>query len=214
MQRRGPPIILTKSFGLVSAPSRPAAVPDPALTVSNAPTDFYRQHHTVEAPAIDEREFRPAWRVKSRLMMLVEYGRIDRRQLEAAAAFKGWCEAVGRHKSSAWLAVRVDGGRCPDGLIAPNQLEAARRLDAARLALGRDRVKLLFWAIVDELPWDRIAQTPRAVAQNRDLPGHRGDRRPGTVARRPAGAAGSDHPAADRARALVSASADTRPPRI
>jgi hypothetical protein len=148
----------SKSFSAPVLSPATTAVPQPLAFVSNAPSAFYRQHHVVEAPAINEREFRPAWRVKSRLILLVEYERIDRRQLEAAVAFKGWCEAVGRLKSSTWLAVRVDGGRSPENLIAPNQLDAARRLDAARLALGRDRIKLLFWAIVDELPWDRIAQ--------------------------------------------------------
>jgi hypothetical protein len=54
----------------------------------------------VEAPAIDEREFRPAWRVKTKLMLLREFGRIARRQLEAAVSFKSWCEAIGRQRRS------------------------------------------------------------------------------------------------------------------
>lgn len=144
-----------KSF---SAPalSPTAAVAPQSLAFSNAPTDFYRQHHTVEAPAIDEREFRPGWRVKTKLMLLLETGRIDRRQFEAAAAFKGWCEAVGRQRTSTWLAVRVDGGRRPEGLISTHQIDSARRLHDAGMALGRDRVKLLFWVIVDDLAWNRL----------------------------------------------------------
>jgi hypothetical protein len=80
--RRAP---IAKTFG--SAPASLACSPVPVVTVSNGPSAFYRQHHVVEAPAIDEREFRPAWRVKTKLMLLIETGRIDRRQLEAAAAF-------------------------------------------------------------------------------------------------------------------------------
>jgi hypothetical protein len=124
--------------------------------LSNAPSGFYRQHHVVEARAIDEREFRPAWRIKTKLMLLLECERIDRRQLEAGLAFRGWCEAIGRQRTSAWLAVRVDGGRRPDGLVTPHQIDAAHHLHNASLALGRERMKLLYWTIVDNLPWNRL----------------------------------------------------------
>jgi hypothetical protein len=115
--RRDP---IAKSFGssLSSCVGKPIPVGLPTVPLSIAPTTFYRQHHVVEAPAIDEREFRPAWRVKTKLMLLVECSRIDRRQLEAAMAFKGWCEVIGRQRTSAWLAVRVDGGRRPEGLVS------------------------------------------------------------------------------------------------
>lgn len=126
--------------------------------VSNAPTTFYRQHHTVEAPAVNEREFRPAWRVKTKLWLLLECARIDRRQLEAALAFRGWIEAIGRQRSSTWLALHVDGGRQPEGVIAAHQLDAARHLHDAGQALGTDRLKLLYWAVVDDLSWVAIGK--------------------------------------------------------
>ena len=94
-------------------------------------------------------------------MLLIETGRIDRRQLEAAAAFKGWCEAVGRQRTSAWLAVRVDSGRCPEGLISTYQIDAACRLHDASQALGTERARLLVWALVDDLPWTEIGKRLR-----------------------------------------------------
>jgi hypothetical protein len=155
MQRGGGPTI-TKSLRM--APILAPSPTPPAPAVSNAPTAFYRQHHRVEAPAIDEREFRPAWRVKTKLMLLLECDRIDRRQLEAATAFKGWCEAIGRQRTSTWLAVRVDSGRRPDGLITTNQIDAAGRLADATRTLGRERIRLLHWSLIDDLPWIEIGK--------------------------------------------------------
>jgi hypothetical protein len=154
--RRAP---IAKSFG--SAPASLACSAAPVLSGSNGPTAFYRQHHVVEAPGIDEREFRPAWRVKTKLMLLVEFGRIDRRQLEAAAAFKGWCEAIGHQRTSTWLGLRVDGGRWPDGPVTVRQLDCARRLHDASEALGAERARLLIWALVDDLPWTEIGKRLR-----------------------------------------------------
>jgi hypothetical protein len=160
MRGGGPP--MTKFLGTM-APTVPSHAPTLTIApvVSNAPTAFYRQHRTVEAPAIDEREFRPAWRVKTKLMLLVECGRIDRHQLEAAMAFKGWCEVIGRQRTSAWLAVRVDGGRRPEGLVSEHQIDAARRLAGATTALGRERIRLLHWALIDDLPWIEIGRRIR-----------------------------------------------------
>jgi hypothetical protein len=75
----------------------------------------------------------------TKLMLLVECERIDHRQIEAALAFRGGCEAIGRRRTSAWLALRVDGGRRPEGLITAHQIDAAHLLHNASLALGRDR---------------------------------------------------------------------------
>jgi len=88
-------------------------------------------------------------------MMLLECARIDHGKLEAAAAFKHWCETMGRQRTSPWLAVRVDGGRRPNGLITTGQIDAARRL-AGAVVLGRERVKLLHWVLCDGLQWNQL----------------------------------------------------------
>jgi hypothetical protein len=94
-------------------------------------------------------------------MLLLECGRIDRRQLEAAVSLKGWCVAVGRSRTSTWLGLRVDGGRWTDGLVTGRQLDAARRLHVASQALGAGRIKLLCWTIVDDLPWVELGKRLR-----------------------------------------------------
>lgn len=135
----------------------PADVHAPAS--SNAPSEHYRQHRVVEAPAVDAHEFRPGWRVKSKLWLLLECERIDRRQLEAALAFRDWCEAVGRQRGSAWLAARVDGGLRPGGgLITEHQLDAARRLRDAAAALGDGRMNILRLTVVDDLAWAQLGR--------------------------------------------------------
>jgi hypothetical protein len=156
MRGSGSPIIKSLGTMMPTALTRSSAPPTPI--VSNAPTAFYRQHHVVEAPAIDEREFRPAWRVKTKLMLLVECARIDRRQLEAAAAFKAGARPSAGSAPRTWLGLRVDGGRWSDGLVTEWQLDAARRLRDAGLALGNERAKLLIWTLVDDRPWTEIGK--------------------------------------------------------
>jgi hypothetical protein len=51
------------------------AEPD-SSTASNAPNQFARQHHEVEAPQVDERAFRPAWRIRTQIDKLALEGKI------------------------------------------------------------------------------------------------------------------------------------------
>jgi hypothetical protein len=44
---------------------------------SNAPNRFYRQHHQVEDPQVDEKAFRPHWRVRTQLDKLALEGKIS-----------------------------------------------------------------------------------------------------------------------------------------
>jgi hypothetical protein len=57
--------------------------------------------------------------------------------------------------------VRVDSGRCPEGLISTYQIDAACRLHDASQALGTERARLLVWALVDDLPWTEIGKRLR-----------------------------------------------------
>lgn len=64
-------------------------------------------------------------------------------------------------RTLAWLARASHGGRRPEGLVITHQIDAARRLHNASLALGRERMTLLYWAaIVDDLPWNRFGLRP------------------------------------------------------
>jgi len=80
----------------------------------SAPTALYRQHHDVEAPRVDDRHFRPAWRVLTRLDGLLADRAITSAEWHAAADF--------RAVLSAW---------------ACTLLEAALVRDLSWAALGR-----------------------------------------------------------------------------
>src|SRR5262249_54017831 len=75
--------IVTRSFAATA--TRPAPRPAVPLVVTTAaPTPQFRQHHNVEAPQVDSTAFRQGWRVTTRLDALLEAGRIDKEQWEAA----------------------------------------------------------------------------------------------------------------------------------
>jgi hypothetical protein len=54
----------------------------------SAPSALYRQHHDVEAPRVDDRHFRPAWRVLTRLDGLLADKAITAAEWHAAADYR------------------------------------------------------------------------------------------------------------------------------
>jgi hypothetical protein len=54
----------------------------------SAPTALYRQHHDVEAPHVDDRHFRQAWRVLTRLDGLLADKASTAAEWHAAADFR------------------------------------------------------------------------------------------------------------------------------
>jgi hypothetical protein len=83
---------------LAMAPAAPSFSSPEAVS----PTPELRRHFDLEAPAIDAREFRSGWRVKSHLAALAEAGHIDRTQLEAGLRWRAWCETLGRQRTQSW----------------------------------------------------------------------------------------------------------------
>ena len=75
----------------------------------------------------------------------LDYYRHFAASVEAAPAFRSWYKAIGGQRTLAWLAPCVDGGGWPEGLVTTHQIDAARRLHNARLALGRERMTRLYW---------------------------------------------------------------------
>jgi hypothetical protein len=129
----------------------------------NAPLVEYRRHHDVLAPRIDSREFRPGWRRKTRLMGLVETGKIGRDELEAGLQWRRWCETIGRQRTQAWIA-RINQSPMP-GIPAHHELAAARSLQMASAAVGPLRTSLLLWCLVDDLSWCDIGRRLRVQRQ-------------------------------------------------
>jgi hypothetical protein len=131
--------------------------------VQNSPLPHYQQHHRVEPPRIDAREFRPGWRVKTRLAALFENDKISREAFVAGMAWKGWVEQVGHVRVQSWAA------RISRGLVlkipSSRQLDSACSLQDAARALGQKRVNLLMSAIVDDLTWVELGRRLRVQRQ-------------------------------------------------
>jgi hypothetical protein len=60
----------------------------------SGPSVLYRQHHDVESPRVDDRHFRPAWRVLTRLDGLLADHAITSAEWHAAADFRELIDQV------------------------------------------------------------------------------------------------------------------------
>jgi hypothetical protein len=130
-----------------------------AATPSNSPSTFYRQHHQVEAPAIDQREYRPGWRVKTGLDGLLAAGAITPRQWQAAIGFRLVHERASLRSTrvSTWSAVYVDRHcRRPHDERSQASLDAGAWIERVKAALGALYV-LLVWFVVEDLTWRELA---------------------------------------------------------
>jgi hypothetical protein len=145
---------VTKFFGGSAAlrPATPIARP-----VSTTPSPEFRRHFDVAPPAIDAREYRPAWRRETRLAGLVEAGRIGRETFVVACAWRQCAEAIGRVLVQRWTA-RTNGGILAGAGPTPTQITAATVLRNAGAALGDYCVRILHDHLVEDLSWRELGQ--------------------------------------------------------
>jgi hypothetical protein len=129
----------------------------------SAPSALYRQHHDVEAPRVDERHFRPAWRVLTRLDGLLADRAIDAAEWHAAADYRELVDQV----AGAAL-IRSPIGRASIGAVAHHvasslagELDAFNRLRAIRDRLGAWVCSLLDLALVRDLSWAALGRRYR-----------------------------------------------------
>jgi hypothetical protein len=127
----------------------------------SAPTPFYLQHHRVEAPSVDERHFRQAWRVLTRLDGLLADGAITTAEWHAAADFRDMAEfALGGAASHSVLTgartARSAASPTTDRLVA--RLDARSWLDEVTRAIGIVACALIQACVVDELSWAAIGR--------------------------------------------------------
>jgi hypothetical protein len=83
----------------------------------SAPSLEFRQHHDVEAPRIDDRHFRPAWWVLTRLDRLLADRAITSAEWHAAADFRELVDRVQCRaftRSSAFGTIRATGNSVRD----------------------------------------------------------------------------------------------------
>jgi hypothetical protein len=87
----------------------------------SAPSALYRQHHDVEVPRVDDRHFRPAWRVLTRLDGLLAEKAITAAEWHAAADFRVLWDQVALRTAALADRTRstgIAGHRAFDGSLA------------------------------------------------------------------------------------------------
>jgi hypothetical protein len=133
----------------------------PAAIPSNAPSIEFRRHHRVEAPAVDQREYRPGWRIKSPLDGLLAAKLITPRQWRAAVAFRAAYERAmkGAVQVGRWGAVYVDSGcrGSPAAEISERQADALDLVRRVEVVLG-SLYTLLVWLVIDDFCWAEIGR--------------------------------------------------------
>ncbi len=137
----------------------PQPVPAP---VASGPDRFLRQHGEIEAPAINDQEFRPAWRRVSRLDQLLRDHVISGREWRCAQGFRSTYEQAYRGTLSGqdWNAVYVDQHCRQRSQREPTEsaLDAAGRLMTIRSTLGPCVFAMLVLIVVDDNSWTTIAK--------------------------------------------------------
>jgi hypothetical protein len=124
------------------------------------PTKFFRQHHAVEAPAIDDREFRPGWRVRPKLEQLFIDGAISFAVLRAGMIFRVRAEVVlSQQYPAKWLGVdRGEKNRLGFDMSIVRRRDAIKQLGDLRRKLGGFAIDLLEAHLVDDLDWAELGR--------------------------------------------------------
>ena len=114
---------------------------------------FYRQHHAVEAPAVDERQFRTSWRVRTKLDKLFDDGAIAIDEWRAGLAFRATAEQATRTAllTSSWNSIAT-GKYCrpPAREMTEAQPDAVARLRQVSARLGRFTFALLTACLIHD----------------------------------------------------------------
>ena len=122
------------------------------------PNAHFRQHHNVAAPRVDESHFHPAWRVRTRLDMLLDRRAITLREWRAAVEYRVlWETAFGDLLATPQWTAHRGRGRPTDHYIA-ERLDALRALSGARKRLGAGAWGLLEACVIDDLSWSEIGR--------------------------------------------------------
>ena len=131
--------------------------------MSVQPSSHYRQHHDVEAPRVDAREFRQGWRVSARLHGLLVDGLINDEAWQAAIDFRrDWDRAYG-------VGLGASGNLLPSqrsvnaGQFLHHRVDATSRLELLRRVIGGERYWLVEQCAVHDLAWVAIAMRLRVT---------------------------------------------------
>ena len=119
-----------------------------------APSRFYRQHHEVEAPRVDDDTFRQAWRRRNRLDELLLDKSITPFEWRAAVEFRAAFERVlsAAWPPPLWLSATAGGRGDHEGAFL-HRLDDLALLRALRAVLGQVPCGLIQACVVDDLSW-------------------------------------------------------------
>ena len=156
---------------------------------SSAPSAEFRSHHAIEPPAVDARQFRTAWRIRSQVDKLLSAQAISIQEWQHADAFRDMIErAFGPQLRSRDLERRL--GANPAGTptaVFDCKLDVIAALRRIEHKLGAAAYDLLVLAIVDDLcpaeigrrlQCDRKTARSRVVRAVKRLAWHRRGGRP------------------------------------
>lgn len=121
------------------------------------PTPEFERHHEVDAPRVDGRAFRTAFRVRTRLDSLLAAERITPGEWQASVEFRA-SSAIARGLSGppAFLA-RVPGSPDPDG-GAVARLSAGLKVSLVEATIGTLATALVTACVIEDLPWAAVAR--------------------------------------------------------
>jgi hypothetical protein len=124
--------------------------------------DWYRQHHELDAPAVDEHTFRPFYRRRTRIDVLVADHAIAPAVYRAAVTYRSLAE---RATAAAWGAREFDEGReRMPRMPSPASIDrvaARHRLDRVRALIGAFATGLCDAVIIEDLPWSELGRRHR-----------------------------------------------------
>jgi hypothetical protein len=136
------------------------------MTGTASPSPFFRQHHGLEPPAIDFGQWRPYWRVRTRLDRLLLDGAIGPHEWRAAVRLRRLIEAA----RAAMLPIhRLDGEQHggSSGPALARRSDAIARLSQVRAGLGSFAFWLLEACLADDASWrhlgDRLGVDPKTA---------------------------------------------------
>ncbi len=124
------------------------------------PSAYFRQHGPVEAPAIDDRRFRPYWRRRARLDTLLAKRSISDFEYRRAIEFR---ELFERAETCGFvISSSTSGSGGGDrGIAMARALDAAAAVRAIRAAIGARLFWFLTMIAVEDLSFAQIAKRRR-----------------------------------------------------
>jgi hypothetical protein len=117
------------------------------------PSPFFRQHHGLEAPAIDFGAWRPYWRIRTRLDRLLLDGAITAREWGIASRLRSAFEAA---QAGIMPIHQLDGDPRRARAASPpsgHRADALARLNQLRATLGSLTLGLLQACLVEDCSW-------------------------------------------------------------